>query len=220
MKSNVLVILTVLALGVGPPAPAQSAASSLSVVAEGGVPLGQLLESVAKRSGKKILVDPRVPENLPVHLYGQDTSKVDYDELLTILDLDGFAAVEQGGYVQIVPHSEVRYRSIPLVTGSENLPLAQYVTTLIRVKSISATQLVPILRPMLPQQSHLVALPCRNVLIMVDTMANVRRIKTVIEGLDTGAPWVDKCSSSQTSDRPQPPPPPPPRPDGPGDPGL
>jgi general secretion pathway protein D len=195
MKYSVLVILTVLALGIGPPAPAQSASVSGSAAAEhGGVPLGLLLESVAKRTGKNLLVDPRVSETLPVHLYGQDISKVDYAELLAILNISGFTALEEGDHVHIIPNAEIRTRAIPVVTGSEHLPLEQYVTAVIRVKSIPASYLVPILRPLVPQAGHFAALPCRNALIMVDTLANVRRMKAVIESLDTGEPApVEKC---------------------------
>jgi general secretion pathway protein D len=199
MKSSMPVIVTVLALSVSPTAPAQIASVSGSAVAvtDRGVPLGQLVDAVAKRSGKKLLLDPRVQENLPVRVYGQEISRVDYDELLAILHLHGFTAFEEGGYVHVIPSAEIRQRAIPVVTASENLPLAQYVTTVIRVKSVSAVFLVPLLRPMVPQEGHLAALPCRNSLIMVDTLANVRRMKAVIDSLDTGEPLSpEKCDGN------------------------
>lgn len=198
MKPSVFLILTVVLLSAASPAPAQSVSSS-AMAADGGVPLGHLLESVAKRTGKKIVADPRVGENLPVHLYGQDVAKVDYDELLSILNVYGFTGVEQGGNVQVVPTAEVRQRGIPTVSGNENLPLAQYVTAIIRVKSVSASQLVPILRPLVPQQGHLAAVGCQNTLIMVDTLANVRRLKALIEALDVGEPRPDKCVRTPAS---------------------
>jgi hypothetical protein len=84
--------------------------------------------------------------------------------------------------------------ALPVVTGSENLPGAEYVSTVIRVKSVPAVYLVPILRPLLPQTAHLAALPCKNALLMVDSLANVRRIKTLVESLDTGEPVTpEKC---------------------------
>jgi general secretion pathway protein D len=172
------------------PAGAQSAAVSES--AQGGIPITQLIESVARHSSKKLVVDPRVRGN--IMLFGQDPSRVDYDELLLILNEDGFAAVEEGGYVRVMPDNQIRQMSLPIVTGNENLPLGQYVTTIIRVKSVQAVSLVPILRPLLPQAGHLAALPCKNALIMVDTLANVRRIKSLIESLDTGEPVApEKC---------------------------
>jgi general secretion pathway protein D len=177
------------------PAAAQSPAVSES--AQEGTPITQVIESVARRTGKKLVVDPRVHGT--VMLFGQDPSRVDYDELLLILNEDGFAAVEEEGYVRVMPDAQIRQTALPIVTGNENLPGAQYVTTIIRVKSVQAAYLVPILRPLLPLVGHLAALPCRNTLIMVDTLANVRRIKALIESLDTGEPL-----SPQRCDMPPP----------------
>jgi len=53
------------------------------------------------------------------------------------------------------------------------------------VKSLPAASLVPILRPIVPQNGHLVAVPCTNVLMIVDTYANVRRLESVVQALDT-----------------------------------
>lgn len=57
-------------------------------------------------------------------------------------------------------------------------------------------QLVPLLRPMIPQYGHLAALPCVNKLIMTDTFANIRRMEAVIDSLDVGEPYKpEKCEA-------------------------
>jgi general secretion pathway protein D len=191
MRTSALSVLILLAGSIAASASAQSARVA-EAAPERGVPLAQLLESVAKRSGKKMIVDPRVQGE--IQLFGQDPSRVDYEELLMILNINGMAALEEGGYVRVTPDASIRVTALPIVTGNESLPLAQYVTTIIRVKSVPPVFLVPILRPMLPQAGHLAALPCKNALIMVDTLANVRRIKALIESLDTGEPVApEKC---------------------------
>jgi general secretion pathway protein D len=53
------------------------------------------------------------------------------------------------------------------------------------VKNISAPQLVPILRPLVPQQGALSALPQSNSLVIVDRFANLRRIEGLIRTLDS-----------------------------------
>jgi type II secretory pathway component GspD/PulD (secretin) len=90
-----------------------------------------------------------------------------------------------------------------VISGKETRPDAQYVTTVITVKNVPATQLVPIIRPMIPQEGHFAALPCVNKLILVDTFANVRRLETVIESLDVGEPYTPgKCDGRISSDKP------------------
>jgi general secretion pathway protein D len=64
----------------------------------------------------------------------------------------------------------------------------------VHVKSISAPQLVPILRALLPVSAHLAAYTCTNEIIVVDSYANVRRIENVIATMDKGEPFVpQKC---------------------------
>ena len=61
---------------------------------ENSVDLDQLLTRISETTGKKFLVDPRVR----VRVYGvPKIESVTYAELLTILRIHGFAAVEIGG---------------------------------------------------------------------------------------------------------------------------
>ena len=192
----VLAVCTVLgsalAAGQGAPAPAAesraaesgpaASATAASAAVNGGVPIGQIIAVVAKKSGKKFVVDPRVRAD--VALFGQNPSEVTYSELLAILDVHGFAAVEAAGYVQIVPNAIIRWEPLPIITGKENLPDDEYVTATIHVKNANAAQLVPIMRPLLPQQAHLAADTGSNTLMIVDRFANYKRIEALVRALD------------------------------------
>lgn len=161
---------------------------------ENGVPISKLLAAVAKKTGKKFVVDPRVRAD--VEIIGQDTSNMSFGDLLTVLHLYGFIAVEYGGYVNVIPDANARQVPTPLLAGKETRPDAEIVTKVITVKSASAAQLVPILRPMVPQYGHLAAMTAVNKLIYVDTFANVQRLQAVIEALDVGEPYkLAKCDS-------------------------
>lgn len=167
---------------------AQSASSTSA-----GIPLLQLIDSVAKKTGKNFILDPRVAGNAV--LVGIDPAKVTYPELLTILQVNGFVAVETGGLVRVLPESVGRTAAAPLIEGNDKHPDAEIVTRVFRVKSVPSPQLVPILRPLLPQSAHLAAFPCTNELIMVDTYANVRRIENIVASLDKGeALSLPKCT--------------------------
>ena len=157
MRSMLSVGVAVGLLAVSGPGAAQTAASASESASEGGgVPLAHLIALVSKKSGKKFVVDPRV--RAEVVLLGQDPSSVSYSDLLTILGVYGFAGVEGGGYVRVVPDANVRYLA-PLISGKETRPDSEWVAKVIPVHSVSAAQLVPILRPLVPQQGHLAALP-------------------------------------------------------------
>ncbi len=199
MKSLLTGVVFVSLLGISAGASPQegsSAAVSSSEAASGGVPIEQLIAAVSKKAGNLFIVDPRV--HAGIHLVGQDVGKVDYPEFLMILQVYGFAAVEEGGVVRVFPDAAVRQMPLPQVSDGDKRPDAEYVSTIVHVKSVPAVQLVPILRPLLPQVAHLAALPCTNTLIIVDSFANVRRLEALIRTLDTGEPYkVTGCRAPQ-----------------------
>ena len=190
LTRNACVALAMLTLAAG--AYAQSESSSEHI--ENGVPIAHLIATVAKKTGKKFVIDPKVHGEAAI--LGQDPSNISYGDLLTILHLYGYTAVEYGGYVNVIPDASVRTMPVPEVTGKESRPEAEFVTRVFVVKSQSAAQMVPILRPMIPQMGHLVAFPCSNRLILVDTFGNVQRIQRIIDELDVGEPLkMEKCEN-------------------------
>lgn len=192
VKSRVaLAVTAVFAFGFTPFA----ATAQSSDVGEKTTSIATVIASVAKRTGKKFFVDPRVrAEILPIQ---DDLTALSYDDFLTLLQIHGFAAVTTGDYVSVIPSANVRQMALPQA-GDEKHPLAEYVTKVVRVKSIPAAFLVPVLRPMLPQHAHMVAMPCTNDLILVDTYGNIQRIEKVIKSLDRGETYVPaKCSAPE-----------------------
>lgn len=159
------------------------------------IPLSTVIAAVAKRSDKKFIVDPRVRGDAV--LLQVDPATLSYDGLLMLLSVHGFAAVTSDDYVRVVPDTIVRQLPLPIADGDKH-PAAEYVTRIWTVKSVPAPQLVPILRPLLPQQAHMVALPCTNNLIVVDTFGNTERIDQIIKSLDRGPAYVpEKCKPGQ-----------------------
>jgi general secretion pathway protein D len=175
--------------------PGTSLAQSSSPVAQAGTPIVQLVETVSKKSGKNFILDPRVSGNAV--LVGIDPAKITYPELLTVLQVHGFVAVESGNLVRIIPDEGGRSAPSPVIGANEKHLDAEMVTRVVRVKSLSAPQLVPILRSLLPRSAHLAAFACTNELLIVDTFENVRRIESLVATMDKGEPLaLPKCSES------------------------
>jgi general secretion pathway protein D len=167
--------------------PSVAPAAASTAPEDVGVPINMLIRAVAKKTGKKFIIDPRVHGN--VQLIGEEVDNVTYNDLLMILQVEGFTAVEGGGFLRVIPEAIVRQSAMPVVVGNTTYPDAQYVTAVIPVRKVPAGSLVPILRPILPQHAHLAAALCSNVLLVVDTFANIRRIESLVAALDTGDPY-------------------------------
>ena len=196
IRTSILAAVALLTLVAALSAGAQSEASAAP--REGAVPLANLIAAVAKRTSKTFIVDPRVQGEAV--LIGGDPAKVDYAELLSVLQVHGFAVVSSGDVVRVIPEANVRQQPLAYVTGKESHPDAEYVTKTFTLKNVPAVQLVPLLRPLLPQQGHLVAFPCINTLMIVDTFGNVQRIAKLVQALDVGGPYTPpSCNADKPS---------------------
>lgn len=189
-----IVCLTICALSVTGPAFAQAPSSDSP---EDGISIVTLLQNVAGSTDKKFIVDPRVRAH--VTLLGMNANKLSYADLHNVLTLHGFAAYESGGLVHVVPSANIRYLPVPTVRANAKFADGEVVSSVITVKSLPAAQLVPLLRPMLPQFAHLAALACTNSLIMVDQFANVKRLEAIVESIDKGEPYRPRCAGEEAA---------------------
>lgn len=149
--------------------------------------LDELLRRVAGSSGREFLVDARVPARISVR--GTAVNDPSYALLLSILRANDLAAVQIDDRTFIVSVDEARQLPTRLVeTDDANIPDDEWVTRVLEVPGRGAANLVPILRPMLPQQAHLAALIGQDdaqssKLVIVDRYANVRRITQLVVAL-------------------------------------
>jgi general secretion pathway protein D len=68
------------------------------------------------------------------------------------------------------------------------------ITRIVQVRNACAAQMVPVLRPLMPQFAHLAAYPPTNTLILVDHADNIRRVVDVVERIDKAAPGKLTCA--------------------------
>ena len=148
-----------------------------------------LVEMVSEATGKNFIVDPRVRGKVTVvSTHPLDSSEL-YQTFLSILEVHGFSTVPSGDVIKIVPQGKVRFDSIPTVSSqvrkkSRRYPASQMITRVVRVKNISATQLVPILRTLIPPEGNLTAHAETNSLIISDKSSNIDRIVSIIANID------------------------------------
>ena len=107
-----------------------------------------------------------------------------YQAFLSILQVHGFVAVPAGNVIKIVPDANARTMPGNDLPDRVSSTSDEIVTQVIAVKNVNAAQLVPILRPLMPQYGHLVAYPASNILIISDRAGNVNRIMRIIRRID------------------------------------
>jgi general secretion pathway protein D len=139
---------------------------------------------VASQTVTLNLIDPRVKGKVTVVSSRPMDSEEVYQVFLSILKVHGFAAVPSGAVIKIVPDVNAKQDGIPTVGDKDTVVGDEMVTRVVQVDNIAAAQLVPILRPLVPQQGHLAAYPATNVLIISDRARNVGRLVSIIRRID------------------------------------
>jgi general secretion pathway protein D len=146
--------------------------------------LTQVAEAVSEATGKNFIIDPRVRGEVTMLSTTPMSPAAFYEAFLAILQVHGFIAVPAGDIIKVLP--DVNARQIPSVDlpGQVSATSDEIVTQVVDVRNVSAAQLVPILRPMIPQYGHLAAYPASNILIISDRASNVNRMIRIIRRVD------------------------------------
>ncbi|MDX1593259.1 MAG: secretin N-terminal domain-containing protein, partial [Gammaproteobacteria bacterium] len=172
-------VLVLAAAWLPPPSPAQEITLNFK-----DADIRSVIETVAELTGRSFLVDPRVQGKVTVLTSRQLSTEQVYEVFLSILELNGFAAVDSGEVTKIIPAAGAKTSPTPLVANPDDAPGDAEVSRVIELQSVRAAELVPLLRPLLPQEGHLAAHNASNVLIISGRAANVARLEQVIRRID------------------------------------
>ncbi len=180
-KGLALVLAVFAVAGAGPWTPAARAQEERITLNLQDAEISALINTVAEVTGRSFVVDPRVRARITVVSRESMAAEELYRVFLSILQVHRFAAISAGEVTKIVPDINAKQ----LGPGALDDPAPDdIVARVIPVDNVPVSQLVPILRPLIPQQGHFAAYPPSNVLIISDRAANVNRIAHIIDRID------------------------------------
>ncbi len=146
--------------------------------------IGALIETVSFITGKNFIVDPRVTGKITIVSAIPTEPEELYDLFLSVLRVYGYAAIENNGLIKIVPDTNAKFESNSLSTNELSTINDSNTTMVIKIENVNANDLIPILRPLLPQTAHLAAHNESNMLIASDYASNLDRLKKIIKRID------------------------------------
>lgn len=147
----------------------------------------EFIKFVADITGTTMVVDPNVKGKVRVISSKPVTQPELYDLFLSVLDVQGYTAVRSGQVIRVVPNKDARSSPVPIMEDQAAVGSDEYVTQVIRLDNISAAKLIPVLRPLVPQQAHMAAYAPSNAIIISDIRSNIDRIVDIIERMDRSA---------------------------------
>ncbi len=145
----------------------------------------EVIRAVQDVTGKTMIIDPRVQGQITVMSNTAVDADAYYQIFLRALDLSGFTAVETGNnMVSILPTQDARAAPLPFADFSAS-DSSQYVTEAFYLENVSVAQVLPVLRPLVSQSTgQMSAYPAGNMILLVDTVANVERIRHILQRID------------------------------------
>jgi general secretion pathway protein D len=148
--------------------------------------IAQIIEAVSAATGKNFIIDPRVKASVTMLSSTPMTPDQFYQAFLAILQVHQFVAVPAGNIVKILPEGSGTARQMPGNDLPERISSSsdEYVTQVVALRNANAAQLVPVLRPLMPQNANLAAITGANMLIITDHANNVNRMMRIIARID------------------------------------
>ncbi len=149
-----------------------------------GADINAVISAVADVTGRNFIVDPRVKGKVTLISNKPMSEKEIYQVFLSILEVHGYSAIPSGEAIKIVPDADAKHSGMPTASKRHPGKGDESVTRVVQIEHVTAAQLVPILRPLVPPQGHLAAYPPSNVLIISDRAANIARLVKIIQRID------------------------------------
>ena len=147
----------------------------------------ELIQFVSDATGTTIVVDPAVKGKVRVISSNPVSADELYELFLSVLDVHGYTAVRSGDIVRVIPAKDARSAPLDVSDDRSSSTSDEYMTQVIRLENISAAKLIPVLRPLVPQQAHMAAYAPSNAIIISDVSANIDKIRDIIERMDKSA---------------------------------
>jgi general secretion pathway protein D len=190
--SKLLALLLASQLAV-PPALAQDAArpaagrSAQVTVNFVNADIEGVTRAFAAMINRPIVVDPRVKGTVTVYSEQPQSVRDAYASYLSALRGLGFALIESGGLLKVVPEADAKLQAGTVSVGDVGIKGDQVITQIFPLRYENPNNLVAVLRPLISANNTINANPGSNALVITDYADNLQRIAKIIAALDLPA---------------------------------
>ena len=144
-----------------------------------------VIQTISVLTGKDFIIDPRVHGTITLVSQKPMTPNELYQVFLSMLQLLNYAAIPSGNIIKIVPSMDANALSRQIATKAQPGSGDEIIVRVVVVNHVSATELVPVLRPLMSQAGSVTAYLPSNALILAGTASNISRLVAVINQMDS-----------------------------------
>ncbi|MGV6850787.1 MAG: type II secretion system secretin GspD [bacterium] len=141
-----------------------------------------LISTVSKVTGKTFIVDPRVTGKVTLVSAKSMSEEELYAVFLSVLQVNGYAAVDVGSITKILPAGDALKSGVP--ESHKGDAADALVTETISLQHVSAKEIVNVIRQMVSANAQISSHEGTNILVITDRRSNVDRLKKIIARID------------------------------------
>ncbi len=150
------------------------------------VDISTMVKFISDLTGKNFILDDRVKGKISVYSPSKLSIEEAYNVFVSVLELKGFTVVQSGKVAKIVPSASARQSGFTLLPSGQALPVNEsYVAQVTKLENISAQEALTFLQPMVSKDGHISAFGPGNLILMVDSSLNIRKLHGILQTIDT-----------------------------------
>ncbi len=148
------------------------------------VELPVLAKFVSEVTGVNLLFDEKFRGKVTVIAPSPLDVEEAFNLFTSVLELKGYTVVPAGVRAyKIMKASEARQKGLTVSEG--RLPVNDsYIIRLVKLEHIPAKEAVQFLRPIVSKDGYIAALPAGNLILIVDSATNIKKLLHIIDGID------------------------------------
>lgn len=147
-----------------------------------------VIAEVSRVTGKNFIIDPKVQGKISIVSSTPMSNKELYQVFLSMLQVSGYSAIPSGKAIKIIPNIEAKTQASDLLSQLKHPARGDDILVqVIPVRHVPAEQMVPVLRPLMPQWSSVSAYGPSNMLILSGPASKIKQLANIIKQVDSSS---------------------------------
>ncbi len=184
LRTIILALLILL-----PTLPFQALAAKGVVLNFTDVDISTMVKFISDLTGRNFVMDERVKGKISVYSPAKLSPDEAFNVFTSVLELKGFTLVQAGRVNKIVPAGAAKQLGTRIFSDSEKGPVNEtYVARVITLENITPQEAVTFLQPLVSKDGHIAPFGPANMILVVDSALNIRKLLEIVELIDTEKP--------------------------------
>lgn len=150
------------------------------------VDISTMVKFISDLTGRNFVLDDRVKGKISVYSPSKLSIEEAYNVFVSVLELKGFTVVQSGKVAKIIPIAAAKQSGFTLLPKGTRAPINEtYVAMVQKLENITAQEAVTFLQPMVSKDGQISAFGPGNLILLVDSSLNVRKLQGILGTIDT-----------------------------------